>query len=159
MDTTKCDECPEWWDEMLVHEHGRIIPTNFLPLQPMKRLFTIFLAFVMFTQSVSALIVAAGFYVNRDFIAQNLCENRNFEELACKGQCVLMKKLKEQQEQEQNIPEVKLKEITLFQGAHELVTLSGSDLEQFCLNPLHVESCDPYVFLPTFAIFHPPASC
>jgi hypothetical protein len=31
--------------------------------------------------------------IHQDYIAQNLCENRDKPELACNGQCVFMKKL------------------------------------------------------------------
>lgn len=41
-----------------------------------------------------------SFELNRDFIAKNLCENRNRPQLNCDGKCFLAKKLKAQQDRE-----------------------------------------------------------
>lgn len=43
--------------------------------------------------------VLAWFSLNRDYIANVLCENRERPELHCVGQCVLMKKLKKLEEE------------------------------------------------------------
>ncbi len=67
----------------------------------MKRCIVVILSLLVLAQSVSVLAVYAGFYANRDYIAKNLCVNRNMENSICEGQCVLMKKLKAAQEQQQ----------------------------------------------------------
>ena len=46
--------------------------------------------------------VYAGFYTNRDYIAKNLCTYRNVKNSACGGECILMKKLKQAQEQQED---------------------------------------------------------
>ncbi|MCL7988100.1 hypothetical protein M8998_09150 [Sphingobacterium sp. lm-10] len=55
---------------------------------------------LLFAQSISVLGVYAGFYANRDYISQNLCTYRNVKNSACGGECILMKKLKQAQEQQ-----------------------------------------------------------
>ncbi len=45
-----------------------------------------------------------SFNLNRDYIAKNLCENRYRPVLKCNGNCVLMKKMKQEEKQEQNSP-------------------------------------------------------
>lgn len=57
-----------------------------------------------------------SFYINRDYIAENLCVNR-FEAIpVCKGQCFLDEKLKENEnKQEQRLPDLKQNQIQLFQ--------------------------------------------
>ncbi len=53
------------------------------------------------------------FYLQRDYIAKNLCVNR-FDKLSvCKGQCYLNKKLEYNDTEQQKIPEIKVKEIEL----------------------------------------------
>lgn len=56
-----------------------------------------------------------GFYLNRDFIASNLCENRDKPKSGCQGACQLKKKLKENQEDsEKSGTELKQKETNLL---------------------------------------------
>ena len=63
------------------------------------------LILLLMTQTFSSWIVVITFNLNRDFIAKNLCENRDLPKLNCKGNCVLMKKMKQEQKEEQNFPE------------------------------------------------------
>lgn len=51
--------------------------------------------------SLSGLFVFAGFEMNRSYIAQELCVNRNKPQLHCNGNCYLMRKLRQAQEKEQ----------------------------------------------------------
>ena len=62
------------------------------------------LILLLMTQTFSQWIVVISFNVNRDYIAKNLCENRYRPKLNCKGNCVLMKKMKQEQKNEQNVP-------------------------------------------------------
>ena len=77
----------------------------------MKRVSIYLLAVLMILHSFAAGWILAGFHMNRDFIANNQCENRFVAESSCQGQCVLMRKLKEQQKKEKENPEQKLPEI------------------------------------------------
>ena len=47
----------------------------------------------IFLQTFSQALILAKFYANQDYIAKNLCENRNRPELHCNGKCCLKKKL------------------------------------------------------------------
>ncbi|MDM8172826.1 hypothetical protein QT327_00440 [Olivibacter sp. 47] len=77
----------------------------------MRKVLVYVMSILMLLQTGSALLIMTAFYANRDYIAQNLCENRTRPELHCNGQCVLMKKLKKEQEREAKHPELKLKEV------------------------------------------------
>lgn len=82
----------------------------------MKKLFTYILLAGFVIQSCSQLWVMASFYLNRDYIAENMCVNRFDAIPICKGQCYLEKELqKNEQKQEQHFPDLKQKEIQLFQ--------------------------------------------
>jgi hypothetical protein len=64
-------------------------------------------------QAFSTLFVIMGFNLNRAYIAKNLCENRFRPKMNCNGKCVLMKKLKQQEQEEQNKPVAKSEIITV----------------------------------------------
>jgi hypothetical protein len=48
----------------------------------------------------SRLFVYAGFELNKDYIAANLCENRDKPQLHCNGKCYFMKKIKQAEQKE-----------------------------------------------------------
>lgn len=64
---------------------------------------SIFILLLM-TQTFSKWFVVMSFNLNRDYIVKNLCENRYRPVLRCNGNCVLMKKMKQEQKQEQSSP-------------------------------------------------------
>jgi hypothetical protein len=68
----------------------------------LKILATIFLTFSIFIQTFSTFIIQADFFLNRSYIAKNLCVNRDKPMMHCNGKCFLTKKLKDQQKQDQS---------------------------------------------------------
>lgn len=68
----------------------------------MKFIIIPILLLLIMTQTFSKWFVVMAFNLNRDYIAKNLCENRNRPKLNCKGNCVLMKKMKLEEKQEQD---------------------------------------------------------
>lgn len=120
----------------------------------MKKIFVIFLLSVILLQSSSSVMIMAIFYIQRDYIAKNICVNRFDSISVCKGQCYLNKQLKENEKKEHNLPELKLKEVELnipgkidfdfniiFQLTH--INKSAYKNSLFTFDLLH-------------AIFHPP---
>jgi len=55
----------------------------------------------LLTVNFSSLFVLAGFQLNKQYIAERLCINKNKPELHCNGKCYLMKKLRMAQDKEQ----------------------------------------------------------
>jgi len=55
----------------------------------------------MLLQSNMTLLITTSFYYNQNYIEKYLCIQRNMENNTCHGQCYLAKKLKQQQEKEQ----------------------------------------------------------
>lgn len=55
-----------------------------------------------------------SFYIQQDYIAKNICVNRFDLIPICAGQCFLTNQLKKSDKQEQNIPDIKLKDTQLF---------------------------------------------
>ena len=66
------------------------------------------LILLLMAQTFSKWFVEISFNLNRDYIAKNLCENRYRPILKCNGNCVLMKKMKQEEKKEQDAPPVKL---------------------------------------------------
>ena len=65
----------------------------------MKKLLSILLLLSLAYQCLGCLGVFAWYTANRQWIAAELCENRDQPQLHCNGQCVLMKKLKTLEDQ------------------------------------------------------------
>lgn len=60
------------------------------------------LIFMMLTANFSRFFIYAGFELNKNYIASELCENRDKPLMHCNGKCYLMKKLKQAEEKEKN---------------------------------------------------------
>jgi len=80
----------------------------------MKRVLLYLLSTLMLIQACWGIMIISAFYINRDYIAQYLCENRDAPQLHCQGTCVLMKKMKKAREDEKKNTENKIKESHVF---------------------------------------------
>ena len=124
----------------------------------MRFIATPILILLLMSQTFSHWFVVMNFKLNQDFIAKKLCENRLRPKLNCNGNCVLMKKLKQQEKEEQSNP-VALK--------LELITLIISS-RTFFANIDVISGFIAKSYLPLFStgkpvgrtvsIFHPPAA-
>lgn len=56
------------------------------------------------TQTFSKWFMLMEYQLNKDYIAANLCENRAKPELKCHGKCQLMKKMKQEEKEDQDQP-------------------------------------------------------
>lgn len=61
----------------------------------MKFVAAIFLLLIVLMQTFSSFLIEADFFINQDYIAKNLCVNRDKPMMHCNGKCFLAKKLKE----------------------------------------------------------------
>lgn len=120
----------------------------------MKKLVAICILLCVVFQSTSRLWVLASFYLQRNYIAENICVNRFDTIPVCQGQCYLNKQLKENEKQEQKFPDLKQKEIVLFfEDAPLFQSLYTFDAPKNLI-PLRGEQFIVDEWL--FAIFHPP---
>ncbi len=65
-------------------------------------------------QSTHQIWTIIGFKLNQAYIEKNLCQNRFDKIPLCKGSCVLEKKLNDNEQKQNQLPNLKLKVITLF---------------------------------------------
>lgn len=66
----------------------------------MRSFIAILVAFVFLFQSASKLLIMADYEMNKEFIAKNLCENKEKPKSTCNGKCHLAKELKKQDKKE-----------------------------------------------------------
>jgi len=59
-----------------------------------------FLIFCVMSSSFSVVLVHTGFELNKKYIVEKLCENRDRPWMQCQGKCILANKLKAAQERE-----------------------------------------------------------
>jgi hypothetical protein len=74
----------------------------------MKKIAALLLLLAFSAQTFSRGIVILDFYVNQSYITAKQCENRYRPMLHCNGKCQLVKKLKQQENKDQQNPERKL---------------------------------------------------
>ena len=96
----------------------------------------------------------ASFYAQPDYISKNLCINRFDAIPVCKGQCYIIKQLKENEKKEQNLPDLKQKEIQPF-FQNDLSFEFEKAIFEERLNTLNYKdnfTSSEYLF----SVFHPP---
>jgi hypothetical protein len=99
------------------------------------------------------LLIYVSFKVNQDYIAKNLCVEKDIEDSNCMGCCQLKKKLEKQHEQEKQVPPAQNNKYTIdFFAQTELIN-NCFPLFVGILNPFLREIPDSK-FLSS--VFHPP---
>jgi len=120
----------------------------------MKRTFAIFITFCYLSGVFAPFYTYAGYFLNKDFIIENFCINKNKPELECDGKCYLNKQIAEQTQKTadaQTPVNENMKSLT----AHEIVsdnqiTFFPSKLLLKQSLPLKTASCNgvPAVYSP-----------
>lgn len=108
-------------------------------------------------QTFNQVVIVGQYYANKDFIAKNLCENRNKPMMHCDGKCCLKKKLAQQGKEQ--VPN------SQNQKSEQVVNLFYSDnrIEIKYFTPLKVSNkYFSYNDLATasfhHSVFHPPTA-
>jgi hypothetical protein len=101
------------------------------------------------------LAILISFKINQDYIAEFLCIEKDIPDSACQGCCQLEKKLDEQEEQKQELPESsnRKSEIQFFSTKNELPSIPQQKSRQ-----LISMNQNNYNLLTSCRIFHPPKS-
>lgn len=123
----------------------------------MKKIVTYFLLVLFVFQSTSNVWIISSFYINRDYIAKELCINRFDKMPVCKGKCYLEKKIADNEKKEQKIPNAKEKEIQFY---------FSPEIASVChlFAPIEYSACiavgkdDGISSTFPYSIFHPPKS-
>ena len=116
------------------------------------------LILLLITQMFSHWFVVMGFKLNQDYIAKNLCENRYRPRLNCNGNCVLMKKLKQQEKEQPNVPTVLKTELPAILVSSKSFFPTIDNTTSFVLRSYLPLSNSGKPVDRTFAVFHPPSA-
>lgn len=65
----------------------------------------LFLLLAFTASSFSKAVIVVGFYANQDYIAKNLCVNRDKPQMHCNGHCQLCKRLAREDGQDKSNPD------------------------------------------------------
>jgi hypothetical protein len=124
----------------------------------MKLIAASILILLIATQTFSKWFVVLSFHMNREYITKNICENRYKPELKCKGNCVLMKRMKQEEKQEQDTPPaVKIEMSSMVLSARSFFATAVPPV--FRSNTPYVKAGDSGKPIDrAFSIFHPPAA-
>ncbi len=123
----------------------------------MKRIVALLLFLAMQLPLMNQWGAVAYYRVNQDYIAKNLCENRDKPMLNCNGQCYLAKQLKavEEKEQKSNSERLeKMPEVVLaFQAIRPVFSCAF-----FQISPVenHFNTLDFILSNEAKGLFHPP---
>lgn len=120
----------------------------------MQKLVSILLLFSLSLQCFSQLGVLISYEVNKDYIAQFLCINRDKPDMHCNGKCYLRKKLKQNEQHKQNGKELSGNKIEFSffcnTSQQEEQVFFITDKKVFA--PVIITGyCSPHI-----SIFHPP---
>lgn len=88
----------------------------------MKKLVAILIIIGVLLQSLSTVVILAQYMANKDYIAKNLCENRDKPQMHCDGKCCLKKKLAKEAKQNAPTPRNQKNQqiVTLFFSENKL---------------------------------------
>jgi hypothetical protein len=122
----------------------------------MRFIATPILILLVMSQTFSHWFTVFGFKMNQDYIAKNLCENRYRPALNCNGNCVLMKKLKQQEKEEQNSPvALKLDLSTVVISSRSFFTVSLVNVSKDIPCTYFTGAAGKELKMPR-SVFHPP---
>jgi hypothetical protein len=118
-----------------------------------KQFASILLIISVLTFQFSELLVYVSFKINQDYIAKNLCIEKDVADSTCKGCCHLKKKVNEQQKRKDRLPlnESEKQNINFYAHVSNLsVALNGEQVEY------SVKNQSEYFQIFCSEIFHPP---
>lgn len=102
---------------MVLHDTCYICPA-------LKKILSVFLALSILSQILLNVGLGVYYHINKAYIAQKLCENKNNPSIHCNGHCYLTKQLKKAEEGEKSSATKILKEKEeIF--ANRIATLPG----------------------------------
>lgn len=114
-----------------------------------------FLFFIAFaTQTFGQAIIVSNFYLNQNYIAKKLCENKDKPLMKCCGKCQLSKRLNKQEKQDQQNPERKNNKNEIFSSTSYFPDFISVTFSSPILFKSHLSFAGQ---LFSSCIFHPPS--
>ncbi len=108
-------------------------------------------------QTFSQVVIVGSYYANKDFIAKNLCENRDKPRMHCDGKCCLKKKLaKEGKEQAPTSRNQKSEQVINLFCSHNQFIITPPVF--FLSSVSHLSYDELHTCAYHHSIFHPPSA-
>ena len=119
----------------------------------LKRIFCILLISITVSSTLTRLFYFAGYELNKDYIAKELCVNKDKPALNYNGKCFLSKKIAEAEKKQQSAERKTQKDLT-----QQHVVISGFKILFFADKsiPEYPSYSKHYSITKYFSIFHPP---
>lgn len=119
----------------------------------MRYLVAYILVLSILTFQFTELLIYMSFKLNQDYIAKNLCVEKDVEGSTCNGCCQLKKKLEEQEQQKETAPPAQSEKLDI---TFCMLQQSKSDLYCSGRTQFRMFYRGIYSFLIYNQIFHPP---
>lgn len=119
------------------------------------RLFCFSLAFAVLFNTLANLTVILNYEVNKSYIVSHFCINKSKPKLHCNGKCYMMRKMKQQEEQEK-VPAGNsvMEKVQLQLFAEQFSVFEFISLKKDFQFPVYRSSFIPENYCPF--VFHPP---
>lgn len=122
----------------------------------MKRVIVPILILLLLAQTFSQWLIVLDYQINKDYIARVLCENKNRPKLKCNGKCQMMKKLAEEEKQQQSSELRAGNQSLIVSASAHFATLQKPTVSETLIE--YQELPVPHTVTRSYAIFHPPAT-
>ena len=111
----------------------------------MKSIFALILLFSFLTGTIQPVLPMLEYYLFKDYITENLCEERSFDVSDCEGMCYLKNQIEDREETRNEMPAMTgeyypgtilydgVKDITLFPENRHLFTGLPSSVPDYLL--------------------------
>ncbi|MFN8155609.1 MAG: hypothetical protein U0Y08_15045 [Bacteroidia bacterium] len=119
----------------------------------MRRILSIALVFTIVMQSLSQLIVWAGYEINLKYISKELCVNKEVKNSCCHGKCYLKKEMQQTESREQSSSVKEKNEIVsgVVSNPVQLIVYQQQEIEPLIMNePFEISGFRS-------SVFHPPS--
>jgi hypothetical protein len=122
-----------------------------------KQLIALLFLLAFTAQMFSKAVIVCTFYANQDYIAKNLCENRNKPKCCCHGKCQLRKRLnKDTNEDKQSNERKSSKESEVVSSNSFSIDIPTSVFKEQSIT--YTNSSDGKAIHRSYSIFHPPGA-
>ena len=105
----------------------------------LKKLLVFFLTVSILSQALVNVCIVGYYHINKQYITEKLCVNKNKPSLGCNGQCYLSKQLKKAEDGER-------KQLNILKEKDEILPLQHTTVVAFTSNALNIVSLPlPYI--------------
>ena len=122
-----------------------------------KQLIALLFLLAFTAQMFSKAVIVCSFYANQDYIAKNLCENRNKPKCCCHGKCQLRKRLnKDTNEDKQSNERKSSKESEVLSSKSFFLNIPIAVFKE--QQTTYTSFSDGKAIDKSYSIFHPPGA-